>query len=389
MNNNRSTSFLPVAEPDLGPLEEQLVLEAVRSGWVSSIGAFVTEFEEEFAAFCGAKHGVATSNGTTALHLLLAAAGIGEGDEVVVPSMTFVATAAAVRHAGATPVFADCDPVTGTLDPAAVGRAIGERTKAIIVVHLYGHPADIDPLLAIARSRGVFLFEDAAEAHGARYRGRVVGSLADAACFSFYGNKVITTGEGGMVVCDHPALLARLQFLRDHAMDTERRYWHPEVGFNYRLTNPQAALGVAQLRRFPEITASRQRVFDTYRAAADAAGLDLAFNPQHPWAQPIPWLVCAVLPRDAAPSRRDELMMQLRGLGVDTRPYFIPLHLLPPYERCRRYAADGSGELACTESLAARGFNLPSSGKISEADVHRVVGALSELLIEAGSAERA
>lgn len=380
-------SFLPVAEPDIGSLEEQLVVEAIRSGWVSSIGPFVSELEEKFADFCDSRYGVATSNGTTAIHLLLVACGIGEGDEVIIPSLTFVATAAAVRHAGATPVFADCDALTGTLDPLAVEHAIGPRTRAIIAVHLFGHPADMDALATLARAHRLFLFEDAAEAHGARYRGRVVGGLADASCFSFYGNKVMTTGEGGMVVCNDPELDAQLRFYRDHAMDTKRRYWHPAIGFNYRLTNVQAALGVAQLRRFKEITANRARVFSDYRTMAGEAELRLRFNPGHEWASPIPWLVCAVLPEVAEPRQRDDLMHHLRSQRIDTRPYFIPLHLLPPYQHCARFAADATAALIRTESLAARGFNLPSSGKLTSADVERVIEALAAALRHSGSLE--
>ena len=377
---NEVAPFLPVAEPDLGKLEEQNVLEAIRSGWVSSLGPFVTQLEQQFSAFCGASYGVATSNGTTALHLALVAAGVGAGDEVIVPSLTFVATVAAVRHAGATPVFVDCDPVIGTMDPAAVARAFTPATRAIIPVHLFGHPADIDPIRQEARQRGVFVLEDAAEAHGALYRGRRVGGLGDASCFSFYGNKVMTTGEGGMVVTDDARLVERLRFLRDHAMDPKRRYWHPEVGFNYRLTNPQAALGVAQLSRFAEITERRQRVLDTYRELAGDAGLPLTFNPSKPWATTIPWLVCGILPPDAAPDLRERMFAGLRQRGIDSRPYFVPIHLNPPYVAYRRVSADGTGAMEHTESLASRGFNLPSSGSLTRDQIGRVVRALGELL---------
>jgi perosamine synthetase len=372
-------AFLPVAEPDLSTLEEELVVDAVRSGWVSSIGRYVTEFEETFAEFCGMSRGVATSNGTTALHLALVAAGIGAGDEVIVPSLTFIATAAAVRHAGAEPVLVDCEPEIGTLDPATLEQAIGPKTKAIIVVHLFGHPADMDPIMEIARRRGILVIEDAAEAHGALYKGRVVGSLADISCFSFYGNKVMTTGEGGMVLTNDATLTKRLQFLRDHAMDPGRRYWHPEVGFNYRLTNLQAALGVAQLRRYPEIRARRQAVLDRYQERMQASGLGILVNPSREWATPIPWLVTAILPEHLA-GRRDELMAALRRVEIDSRPYFVPAHLQPPYAGCRTVARGGVNGLPQSESLAARGLNLPSSGKLTTADIDRVVSALMDAL---------
>jgi perosamine synthetase len=380
---NRSVStgpFVPVAEPDIGPLEEELVTQAIRSGWVSSLGPFVEQFETGFANLCDARHGVSTSNGTAALHLCLVGAGIGPGDEVIVPSLTFVATAAAVKHAGATPVLVDCDPEIGTLSPAAVEAAITTRTRAIIVVHLFGHPADMEPITELGRRRSIFVIEDAAEGHGATYRGRIVGSLADASCFSFYGNKVITTGEGGMVLTNDAVLARRLRFFRDHAMDPTRRYWHPEVGYNYRLTNPQAALGVAQLERFAEIRAARQRVLDAYRGLVAAEGLEIAINPRREWAAPTPWLICAVLPPDAAPGLREHVFVNLRSCGIDTRPYFIPMHQLPPYLSCRTVASDGGARLGCTESLAARGFNLPSSGKLSLTTVERIVGALADAL---------
>jgi hypothetical protein len=234
--------FLPVAEPDLGQLEEHYLLAAFRSGWISSLGEYLGRFEREFSAFCGVEHGVAVSNGTTGLHVALLAAGVGPGDEVILPALTFVATAAVVRHTGAEPVFVDSIPEIGTLDPAAVSRALSARTRAIIPVHLYGHPADMDPILEMARARKVLVIEDAAEAHGARYRGKPVGSLADAAVFSFYGNKILSTGEGGMVVTNLAELSQKVRLLKDHAMDPARRYWHPEVGYNYRMTKPPSAV---------------------------------------------------------------------------------------------------------------------------------------------------
>ena len=245
--------FLPVSEPDIGKLEEELVMQAVRSGWVSSLGKFISEFETGFSSFCNANYSSAVSNGTTALHLALISRGIGPGDEVIIPSMTFVATASAVLHAGAIPVFADCVDDTGILDNLAVEKAISNKTKAIIAVHLYGHPSDMDQLMKLSEDNNLFLLEDAAEAHGALYKGRKVGSLGHMATFSFYGNKIMTTGEGGMVLSSSSDDDKRIRFLRDHAMDPNKRYWHSEVGYNYRMTNLQAALGVAQLQRFNEV----------------------------------------------------------------------------------------------------------------------------------------
>lgn len=370
--------FIPVAEPDLGAAEEEVLLDAIRSGWVSSSGRYITEFERSFAIFCNASHAACVSNGTVAIHLLLTAAGIGPGSEVIVPSFTFVATAAAVVHAGAVPVFVDCDPYTGTMDPRAVTLAVTERTKAIIAVHLYGHPAEMTPLRAIADANKLLLFEDAAEAHGALYRNRVVGSLSDAATFSFYGNKVITTGEGGMITTSDKLLDTRIRFLRDHAMDPSRRYWHPEIGYNYRMTNLQAALGTAQLKRFEEITKKRRTVLDRYRSA-NLERFGVRLNAKAEWAVPIPWLVCAIFDVERG-NDVDRVVAALRNDGIDSRPFFIPLHEMPPYANYPRFAADGSPNLNETISLSSRGINLPSSGNLSDQCIERIISTLTSVL---------
>jgi perosamine synthetase len=373
-----SIPLVPVAEPDLGPLEEQYLLEAFRSGWISSIGAYIKRFEDAFSRFCGAEHGVAVANGTVAIHLALRAANIGSGSEVIIPALTFVATAAAVRHAGAEPVFVDSEPEIGTMDPRAVELAITPRTKAIIPVHLYGHPADMDPILEIARARNLVVIEDAAEAHGAKVRTRIVGSMGHMSTFSFYGNKILTTGEGGMVVTNDAKLAERLRFLKDHAMDPERRYWHPEVGYNYRMTNLQAAVGCAQLERFDELCARRQRVVDLYRVAF-AGRTGIRFNPSRDWATPVPWLVCALLPEGTSCEERDTLMAVLKGAGIDSRPYFHLLSEMPPYEGFRRIGARGDG-LPVAQELSARGMNLPSAGHLDAADIRRIAAAFGAML---------
>src|SRR5581483_381212 len=240
MNNSKKKKFYPIAEPDIGPLERKYVLDAVRSGWVSSLGRYVIEFERRFAEFCETREAVSTCNGTAALHLALASLGIGPGDEVVVPALTFVASASAVVYTGARPVFADVDESTWCVSAETIARALSPRTRAIIVVHLFGQPADMDPILALGARRRIRVIEDAAEAHGALYRGRKVGGIGDVGVFSFYGNKIVTTGEGGMLVTGDRTLAERARFLRDHAMSPSRRYYHPEIGYNYRLTNLQA-----------------------------------------------------------------------------------------------------------------------------------------------------
>ncbi len=357
--------MIPVASPDIGPLEERYALEAIRSGWVSSLGEFVSRFEEAFAHFCGVPHAVAVSNGTDALLLALKACGVAPGDEVIIPNLTFAAVPAAVVHVGATPVLADIHPEYWCIDPTAVAAAITSKTRAIIAVHLYGHPADMDALLELAKPRHVRVIEDCAEAHGAKYKGRCVGSIGDVAAFSFYGNKILTTGEGGAVTTHDPDIAARVRFLKDHAMDPAQRYWHTEAGYNCRMTNVQAALGCAQLERIAELTALRRQALSHY---LDACGHDdsLVFNPKMPWADPVVWLVSARLRRDLA-DRRDGVLSRLRGERVDTRPFFIPMSQLPPYAGCRTVRGESASTVA--EDVARAGFNLPSGYGLSVDDL--------------------
>jgi perosamine synthetase len=369
-------AFIPVARPDIGALEQRFVAEAMQSGWISSIGPFIDRFEREFAAFCGARHGIAVSNGTTALSLALSALRIGRGDEVVIPALTFAAVGATVVHAGATPVLADIDPDHWCVDPRAVERALSPRTRAVVAAHSYGHPADLDPLLELCRLRGVHLIEDAAEAHGARYKGRRVGALGSVGSFSFYGNKIITCGEGGMVLTEDDALASRMRMLKDHAMDPRRRYYHLEAGFNFRMTNVQAALGCAQMRRIDEFIARRDALLADYRAAL--SGTDLELNPRRPWAEPVNWITCARLDAGRA-ARRDELLTRLKAAGVDTRPFFVPLGDMPPYRGARRVGLDGEGT-PVAERLSRSAFNLPTSTTLTQDDVATVAAKLRAAL---------
>ena len=362
---------IPVARPELGGNEEAYVLEALRSSWISSTGTFVERFEREFAQLTGAAAAISVSNGTAALHLALATLGVKAGDEVIVPALTFVATANAVRYLGGEPVFADVDPATWCLDVAAVEARITPRTRGIIAVHLYGHPADMDALGALARRHGLWVLEDAAQAHGARYKGRPAGSLATAAVFSFYGSKIITCGEGGAVTLDDPALEARARLLRGQGMDPERRYFFPVVGYNFRLTNLACAILCAQLERFAAMTLRRRQVYARYREGlAGLAGI--GFQPVAPWAEVAPWSFCITVDKAAFGRGRDELAAHLEARGIETRPFFIPLHELPPYRR------DGAPRLPVTERVASTGLNLPTYAGLSDGDVDRVVAAIRE-----------
>jgi perosamine synthetase len=336
----------------------------------------VDRFEESYAAYVGVRHAIAVANGTVALHLVLHALGVGPGDEVIVPDLTFAATAHAVLQTGAAPVLADVEPSSWCLDPAAVARAIGPRTRAILPVHLYGQAADLTALGDLARDAGVPLIEDAAEAHGATWAGRMVGSFGRASAFSFYGNKIITTGEGGMVTTDDAALAARLRFLKDHGMSKERRYYHTELAFNYRMTNLQAALGVAQLERIEALIAKKRLVHAWYREAlGDVPGLIL--NPEVPGSRNVCWMTSAVLPAGVP---REEVARRLRERGVDSRPFFVPMSALPHLAAARRAGADGMGACPVASALGRRGLNLPSGCDLTREQVARAASALAEAL---------
>lgn len=361
--------MIPVAEPDLRGNELKYVTNCVVTEWVSSLGKYVGAFEERMAALCGMEYAVSVCNGTAALHLALVTLGIGPGDEVIVPSLTFVATANAVSYTGAIPVFVDSEPDFWQLDPTLLEERITERTKAIIPVDLYGHPADMDPINEIAQRHDLFVVEDAAEANGALYKGRPCGSLGDMACFSFYGNKVITTGEGGMILTDNAEWYERARMLRDHAMSATERYFHPEIGFNYRLTNIQAALGLAQCERLGEFVRIKRRNAALYaKRLADVPGITLA--PEANWAKNIYWMYSILVDEDY-PLSRNELMTALRERDVDTRPFFRAIHTMPCHPRKESFPV--------AEKLSARGINLPSSVKLTEEQIDFICQQIAEL----------
>lgn len=354
---------IPVASPLIGGLELEYVTDAVTAGEISSMGRYVRLFEESFAAFCGTKHAISSCNGTTALHVALAGLGLGPGDEVLVPALTFISTANAVTFTGAKPVFVDVHPDHWGMDPESARRKVTARTKAVIPVHLYGHPADMDPLLRLASERKLTVIEDAAEAHGAEYKGKKVGSLGLASIFSFYGNKIITTGEGGMITTDDDALAEKIRQLKNHGADPQRRYWHPVVGYNYRMTNLQAAVGLAQMKGIEAVLARKRKIADLYRQGLKS--LPLTFQPEQAWARSVHWMVCIVL---NDPSNLERLKRHLEDSGVETRPIFYPLTDLPPYRE--------SGGYPVSSRLAASGLCLPSGPRIDDGDIERVIAAV-------------
>jgi perosamine synthetase len=366
---DRSIQPVQVAMPHMTRHEFRSLLDAFISGWISSRGPYVQKFEEDFSRFVGVRHGVAVSNGTVALHLALVALGIGPGDEVIVPDLTFAATINAVLYCGATPVIVDVDRQTWCMALESVKRASTAQTKAIIPVHLYGRPAEIGPIADFAKSRGIAVVEDCAEAHGARYGGRVVGQFGDISCFSFYANKIVTTGEGGMCLTDSEDIAKSLRVLRDHGMSPDRSYWHERVGYNYRITNLQAAIGQSQLWRVKEVLQRNARIVALYRQALKGIP-GVRFPPALPDKyEPVVWMACVQVPAD----KRLPLMRAAHQDKIETRPFFHPLSTLPPYEKYAR---------ACPNSieLAATGVNLPTSAAVDEQIVERVARVFHDVL---------
>ncbi len=361
--------FIPISKPSITEKEIAYGTEAIRSTWVSSLGKYIDEFEKGFAAFSDAKYGIALMNGTVAIQLALEAAGVKAGDEVIVPDLSFVATANAVLYIGAKPVFVDIDPFNLCMDPNRIEEAITPRTKAIIPVHLYGHPSDMVRINEIAEKNKILVIEDAAEAHGATINGKKVGSWGICATFSFYGNKNITTGEGGMITTNDENLYHRCKFLRDHAMSTTKRYWHPERGYNFRMTNIQAAIGCAQLERIDEIMQAKQRIFNTYsRELKDSS---IILNKTSRWATNAYWLMAARI-KGLSEAKRDELIVLLKEQGVDSRPFFYPMSSLPylPY----------TSNTPVTYEIFKEGINLPTYVDLTDEDIHFVCETLLSVI---------
>lgn len=362
--------FIPVSEPTITKREIDYVAKAVKSGWVSSLGEYINQFEEQFADFNGTKYAVSCSNGTVALHLALVSAGIKPRDEVIVPDLTFVATANAVRYIGAIPVFADINPTTWCIEPDSIKKMITSRTKAIVPVHLYGYPSEMKVINEIALVHGLTVIEDAAEAHGASINKKRVGSFGKCGVFSFYGNKIITTGEGGMITTNDQVLHDRAKYLRDHAMSKTKRYWHTELGYNYRITNIQSALGLAQLHRIESIIKKKMKIFSWYKKYLGQSEL-FSLNPEHKGITNVFWMV-SILLSEKVKIDRDELMTKLRVKNIDTRPFFYPISQLPMYN---------TGVInPVAYDISRRGINLPSSFNLSEENVKYISRQILKLL---------
>jgi perosamine synthetase len=358
-----------VAEPVLDGNESKYVLNCLEENWISSKGKYIDTFERLLAEYCGTRHAIVTNNGTTSLHLALAAMGVAEGDEVIMPTLSYVATANAAVYCNATPVFVDCEPEYFSMDPEKIEKAITPRTKAIMTVPLYGHPVDMDPIQRVAQEHGLAVLEDSAESLGAEYKGRRIGSLALCSSFSFFGNKTITTGEGGAITTDNDELAMRMRYLRGQAVDPSKNYWHKEIGFNYRMTNLAAAIGVAQAERLPIHVERRRQVAKWYKEALWSHQSYLQLPKQADWAKHSYWMY-TVLIREANLQFRDQMIHELANLGVETRPVFYPIHTMPSHFRNQRYPV--------SERCSYSGLNLPTHGRMTKADVEFVADSMSK-----------
>jgi len=360
------TRKIPICAPVLGERELEYLTKCIRSSWISSLGPFVGEFEDKFAHFCGTRFGVTTNSGTTALHLALVALGIGRGSEVILPTFTMIASINAIEYTGAKAVLVDADPETWNMDVSAVHKKISGKTKAIMPVHIYGHPTDMDPIAEIASERGLRIIEDAAEAHGARYKGRTVGSLGDVGSFSFYSNKIITTGEGGMNVTKDEELADKMRWLRAHAFGRGgKHFWHEALGFGYRMTSLQAAVGLAQMERIDDMISRRINHARLYNKLLENLSHDkIILPPEMKWAKNVYWMY-SILLND--PSERDNLMSWLSERGIETRTFFYPIHRQPYY--APRY---GGESYKVADDISRRGINLPSGSGLTDDDISYV-----------------
>jgi perosamine synthetase len=360
--------FIPIAMPHLSGNEKKYVMDCLDTNWISSIGKYIKEFEGAFAAWLGSKNALSCCNGTLGLHLPLLALDVKQGDEILIPSFTYIATANVVRYCGATPVLVDCLPDTWNIDPTDMERKITSKTKGVIPVHLYGNPCDMDSIMDLAKQHDLFVVEDAAECHGATYKGKKAGTFGIAGVFSFFGNKIITTGEGGMVVTNEDELADKMRIFKGQGMDPKRRYWFPITGYNYRMTNIEAAIGLAQLENAAEHIAARRRVAEWYcQSLVDLADY-LSPQKETPGAESVWWMYSVLLSKNAKISR-DALIAALADDGIETRPLFYPMHVMPAFY-------DEKANCPISEDISARGINLPTHALLTRDDIEYICSRL-------------
>lgn len=367
----RGSRRIPVAEPNLTKSERKFILSAFDSSWISSGSKFVTKFEELFGKIVShTKFNTAVNSGTSALELIIEALDIGPGDEVILPAFTMIATLNAVVNSGATPVLVDADRVSWNMDVSEIENKITKKTKAILVVHIYGAPVQMNVVRDLAKKYQLWVIEDAAEAHGAEYHGKRAGSLGDAAAFSLYANKVITTGEGGMVCTNNPEIDKRIKLLANHAFSPERHFWHSMVAHSYKMSGLQAAVGFAQTKRFEEILNKKLKIAGLYRnGLSGVPGLTLPINP--PESKNIYWMFGILISEGQFGMNRNGLCRKLAGLGIETRTFFVPMHWQPVYHETFR-----NQHFPVSEALCRDGLYLPSASTLKKNEVNRVIAKI-------------
>lgn len=367
--------MIPVCEPLVSDTEREFVLDCLRTGWISSAGKYLEQFERGWADYCGMKHGIAVCNGTAALQIAVGLLDLNPGDEVIMPSFTIISCAQAVTKNGGIPVLVDSDPVNWQMDVSQIESKVTEKTRAIMAVHIYGHPADMDPLMKVARANGLTVIEDAAEVHGAEYNGKKCGGLGDISVFSFYANKLITTGEGGMVLTHSRALAERAHSLRNLCFQNKRRFLHNELGHNFRMTNIQAALGVAQLERIESIVDRKRSIAQAYsKRLKDLSGIMLPV--EEPWAKSVYWVYGVVLEEDTGMTSA-QFAQRLFEQGIETRPFFLGIHEQPVFHKMGFFRDE---RYPVAERLARQGLYLPTGLTIQETEIDNVCDAVHKAL---------
>ncbi len=368
--------MIPVNEPLLDGNEKKYLNECIDTGWISSEGPFVQKFEKEIAAMAGRKHGIAVCNGTAALETAVAALELQPGDEIIMPAFTIISCAAAIVRRGCTPVLVDSEPATWNMDTGQIEAKVTRRTKAIMIVHIYGLPVDMDPVIEIADKYGLKIIEDAAEMHGQTYKGRPCGSFGDISTFSFYPNKHITTGEGGMMLTDNDRLAERCRSLRNLCFQPHKRFVHKELGYNFRMTNLQAALGLAQLERLEEFVTRKRRMGKRYNELlSNVKGLELMPG-KTSYAENIYWVYGLVL-KDGVPFDAEEAMRRLGIRKIGTRPFFWPMHEQPVFRRMGLFTAEN---YPVAERLARRGFYIPSGMALTKEQIEEAAEAVKDMM---------
>jgi perosamine synthetase len=367
--------MIPVCVPLLQGRELEYVSNCVTSNWISSKGKYVEEFEKQFSKYCGCKYGITTTNGTTSLHLALASLGLKKGDEVIVPAFTMISSVFAIVYCNAKPVLVDSDPETWNMDVNLIQEKISKKTKAIMPVHIYGHPCDMDPIVKIAKSHDISVIEDAAEAHGAEYKGKKTGGIGDVGCFSFYANKIITCGEGGMLVTNDEKIATHASSLKDLSFSGKNRvYLHSEIGYNYRMTNLQAAIGLAQFERIEELVEMRRTNAKLYnRLLKDIPGIQLPVEEK--WAKNVYWMYSILVEPEYGLSR-NELMTELQSRGIETRAFFIPMNKQPVFSNMGWYQHEC---YPIAEDISQKGLYLPSSSGLKASEVNYVCNAILDI----------